>query len=448
VLSRAVIFRLGTALLGLAALASCNQRRLGSEHDAGGPSVGDGGRVDTPIDRGPPDGPSDNRLDAPADGAPFDVSAADVSVDVTRDEGVDAPPAVCPAAVPPLDVCGCGCCGGAPGRDACYYPSLGQSRDAIPNPMPTPQECATNGCDEGVHYLCCADPGPDSAMPAVCAVDTSIEDMARFTITRRDGDICTTLELGGVAPSLPLVTGPPGRPNVNAWRGPCLPLMTPQPAMGGLGQVTPGTSGTPLPRYDVHVVLFFDHGGGIADAVRIDRDEVAVAPHCATTVCPVCGGTCAFDATYRFTTNGGLAAYRDTTVLAPPASFLYQREPEASPVPEMSCAPALPTCGGDAIDVSDVMAAFTDPDVQDALTRSMGAATLPFYGQDQRGGDGAAFQITRDGGGGFLIGAPCPAGSTPPTCLEIPSGLSRLVSLLIAFNQQQLADPACASLRP
>jgi hypothetical protein len=286
-------------------------------------------------------------------------------------------------------------------------------------------------------------------MPAVCALDTSIEDQARFTITRRDGDICTTLELGGVAPMLPLVTGPPGWANVNAWRAPCLPLMAPQLAIGGLGQVTPGTSGTllPFPRYDVHVVLFFDHGGGTADAVRIDRDEVAVAPRCSTTVCPVCGSACAFDATYTYGFTGGHVAFVDEVTLAPPASYQHRRSPVSTMPPDITCAPPPPACGGTAIDVGDIMAAVADPDVQQALSRSLGPSGPGFYGVDPRPTDGEAFQFVQTGGGAFLIGGSCPAGST--SCTDIPGGLARLQSLLIAFDRQQLqSDPACAPLRP
>ncbi len=260
--------------------------------------------------------------------------------------------------------------------------------------------------------------------------------------------MCTTLELGGGAPILP-ITGPPGRANANAWRAPCDGSAAPRFAIGGLGTVTPGTSGTllPFPRYDVHVVLFFDSGTGVAEAVRIDQDEVAVASRCTSGACPPCGATCQLDATYRFTTSGGLAAYRDATVLAPPASYTRLRHPEAVPGTERSCAPPFPPCGGASVDVADVMAALSDPDVRDALTRSMGAATLPFYGVDYRGGDGPASQITRDGGGGFLIGGPCPDAPTRP-CTPIPPGLSRLLSTLVALDQQQIADPSCDFSRP
>src|SRR4029079_2607747 len=151
--------------------------------------------------------------------------------------------------------------------------------------------------------------------PTICGIDTSIEDLPRFTITRRDGPTCTTLELGGTAAILP-ITGPPGRTNVNAWRAPCDGSAARVNAIGGLGKVTPGTSGTllPFPRYDVHVVLFFDAGSGVADAVRISHDAVAIAAPVAWTrrARAASGGECAFDTTYTYSyETGQLAPFGD-----------------------------------------------------------------------------------------------------------------------------------------
>jgi hypothetical protein len=386
-------------------------------------------------------------VDAPVGDAAPDATG-DGAGDTTIDTTPDATSAVCPTGLPPLEVCGCGCCGGVAESWRCYYPARGETREAIPNPMPSPTECALVGCTEGSRYVCCADPGPAVEPTRVCAADTSIEDLSRFAVTRRDGDVCTTVEVGGTVPMLP-ITGPPGRPNTNAWRAPCDGSAPRAYAIGGLGAVTPGTAGASA-RYDVHVVLFFYRqpptGVGAVEAVRIDAADVAIALPCGGDACTTCGA-CQLDATYRFTTNGGLGAYRDATVLSPPASYLYQRKPEGLPVPERSCAPAFPACGSAALDVGDVMAALADPDVKQAFAQSLGVAPLPFYGVDYRGGDGAADQITRDGGGGFLIGGPCPSAPTAP-CTPIPAGLSRLVSTLRALDQQQLADPTCDFTRP
>jgi hypothetical protein len=275
------------ATLTVIAAMSCRRplRLLGGEAgDTGVPANADA----APTDAAPTDAASTDA--APTDALATIDASVDVPADLTIDSIADATVGVCPAAVVPLDVCGCGCCGGEAPMGACYYPSLGESRDAIPNPMPTPAECANDGCIEGSRYVCCADPGPAPAHGTICAFDTSLEDLPRFTVTERDGDVCTTLEIGGTVPRFRIST-PPAYAGTNGWRGPCDKSTAPVWAIGGLGQVTPGRSGTllPFPRCDVHVALFFDSGSGVADVVRIDRDDVGVAPQCASVTCPVCG---------------------------------------------------------------------------------------------------------------------------------------------------------------
>jgi hypothetical protein len=204
--------------------------------------------------------------------------------------------------------------------------------------------------------------------------------------------------------------------------------------------------GGPFSRYDIHVALFFDSGTGVADAVRIDEDDVAVQPFCRE-LCPPCGYACAFDATYFYGLDGGDVLFRHTVILEPPARFTHVRSPVTTMPADLWCVPPVPACDSPAIDPREVMAALRDPDVREAFTRSLLAGMTPLYGVDQRPVDGQAFKITRAGGGGFLIGEPCPPGSNT-SCLEIPGGLSRMRSLLLAFDQQQLADPSCEFVRP
>jgi hypothetical protein len=315
--------------------------------------------------------------------------------------------------------------------------------------MPTPQQCATAGCSYGTRYACCADPGPQPAPSAIfCSVDASKEDLPLFAFTKRDGETCTTVEMGLTSGKPPQITTPFGNGDALGLRGPC-DSFSGLGAIGGVGSITlhPSSTGDGN-HYDVHVALFFDTRTGIADVSRIDVDDIALTS-CPATGCQPCMGACAFDATYRYGFVGGRVSWVDTAVIAPPAAYQHIRSPVTTMPADITCAPAPPACGGPAIDVGDVMAAFGDADVQDALARSKTAGTYPFYGQDPRPSDGQAFQLTRDGGGGFLIGGPCPPGSTASSCTEIPGGLSRLKSVLLAFDQQQLqADPTCAQLRP
>jgi hypothetical protein len=301
------------------------------------------------------------------------------------------------------------------------------------------------GCSAGIRHLCCADPGPQPGVAAICAYNTSEEDYPRWQITRRDGAVCTTLE-SSLDPNGDLIVGP-GLTGARGWRGPC-DGATMEYAIGGLGTVTwsPLTHIDGSTHRDIHVALFFDSGSGVADVVRIDADDVANGPICQKGRCPVCAGTCAFDSRYQYGFTGGRTAYRRRTSLDPPASFTHVVSPTMTSPPDQSCAPALPACGGAAIDTGDAMAALSDRDVQDAFERSKGAAVIPLYGTDPRVLDGQVFEITRSGGGGFQVGGQCPPGAPTSACMPIPGGLSRLVSVLTALDAQQLGDPTCAGL--
>jgi hypothetical protein len=101
-------------------------------------------------------------------------------------------------------------------------------------------------------------------------------------------------------------------------------------AIGGLGAVTgePATA-TPTapPATTSTVALFFDSGTGIADAVRIDADDLAIGAHCDP-------GAVSdlrwhvhvrYDVPYGY--DGGHVRFLDTVILAPPASFTHVARP-------------------------------------------------------------------------------------------------------------------------
>jgi hypothetical protein len=248
------------ALGALLAVAACHRSPVAGIAASGG------------RDAGPDVGASSAAGDAGQDqGSARDASASDAGADSGGGGGV------CPAGVAPVDSCGCGCCGPVAGQVVCYYPLLGQSRDALVEPPPPPSQCANVGCALGVHHICCADPGPDPAADGYCGADISVEDLPRFTITRYDGATCTTLELSsGIGANSQLaISAPPGWNITSATRGTC---GAPQDAyaVGGLGSVVLPGATTFAPLYDVHVVLFFDDGTGTAVPVRLDVDRIAV----------------------------------------------------------------------------------------------------------------------------------------------------------------------------
>ncbi len=230
------------------------------------------------------------------------------------------------------------------------------------------------GCSFGVRHVCCADPETPPGVLTVCANNTSDEDFPRFQVTTRDGVLCTTLELGAGGGNIPIMgTGPYSQ--AMAWRGRCDGTADAVRAIGGLGTVTVSPLRHPdgAYGYDIHLAVFFDSGTGIASAVRIDVDDLAVGAHCDPGSCAICGGTCAFDTTYRYGYDGGRVRFLDYVILAPPASFTHVRTPTTTMPADRSCAPPLPLCGEPAIDAGDAMAALMDADVQSAFERSKGA---------------------------------------------------------------------------
>jgi hypothetical protein len=193
--------------------------------------------------------------------------------------------AVCPVGVAVLDICGCGCCGGQPGATYCYYPAVGQTREAIPNPIPP--SCAAAGCAFGGRHLCCADPGETASNAMYCARDSSSEDYPSFTVNRQDGDTCTEVVFSltsSVSKTRFRLSSSWGGFD-SAWRGPCDGSGSRSRAIGGLGTVVREDGADGLTHLGMHFALFFDGGAGAADSVRFDVDDVVLGN------CPADGGT-------------------------------------------------------------------------------------------------------------------------------------------------------------
>ena len=118
-----------------------------------------------------------------------------------------------------------------------------------------------------------------------------------------------------------------------------------------------------------------------------------------------------------------------------PTTYRYERIPTGPTAEPTTCAPALPACDTpNAIDLADIKRDSADPDVQAALSLK----TPPLYGRDLRPNDGSIFALTASTGGGFLVGAACPA--TTSSCIGIPAGIAKLVLDLRALDEQQLMD--------
>jgi hypothetical protein len=112
----------------------------------------------------------------------------------------------------------------------------------------------------------------------------------------------------------------------------------------------------------------------------------------------------------------------------------------------LQCSVEIPACDADAggaITVADLIAAIANADVQAALAAPTDA-DLNVYGQDPRAMDGQVFAFRRFDGRGFFVGDACNGAAG---CRDVPDGLAVLEGLLVALDQQQLAQPACAMLR-
>jgi hypothetical protein len=205
---------------------------------------------------------------AAPDGAAPDGGPSIIEMDAASEHG----PSACPAGAPTLDVCGCGCCGPVMGR-GCYYPSRGETAASIPNPMPSPEACATAGCSAGKRYLCCGDPGPLSGGTATYCLNDMATAIDRYVFNKREAGICTSflLEAYTSPNDLPLVT-PPSFGVARAQRRPCDGSVAPATAIGGLGDVRLTQAAGTRARFDVHVALFFDGGSGAAIVERFDID--------------------------------------------------------------------------------------------------------------------------------------------------------------------------------
>jgi hypothetical protein len=104
-----------------------------------------------------------------------------------------------------------------------------------------------------------------------------------------------------------------------------------------------------------------------------------------------------------------------------------------------ACSNMVP-CVGDALIMSDLLAALDHPDVVAAF-----AARDIVYGVDSRPFDGTVLRIAR-GGDEFFVGDACRPGSAG--CIDIPPGVQALATLLGSLQDARLAEPTCDTIFP
>ncbi len=93
------------------------------------------------------------------------------------------------------------------------------------------------------------------------------------------------------------------------------------------------------------------------------------------------------------------------------------------------------------------MRVILDADVQAALSKPADPTMPLIFGRDNRPVDSPIFRFSRGDGREFFVGGPCMTTGSATSCKDIPAGIARLVTELLALDQQQLADPSCAALR-
>jgi hypothetical protein len=187
-----------------------------------------------------------------------DASQVGDSADATPDAST-----TCPANSPRIThSCGLGAAG-----TSCYYPAFGESPQSL-----------NSSCDDFT-WVCCADPGPATSAASYCATDTSREDQAEVTFTKRDDSECLTAVMFQTAAASSFFSTPPGYGMVTGYRGACdaSPSVQVQYAIGALGSVADSAAadGGAVRRFDVHLVFFFDNGSGTPDTARADVDGLA-----------------------------------------------------------------------------------------------------------------------------------------------------------------------------
>jgi hypothetical protein len=138
--------------------------------------------------------------------------------------------------------------------------------------------------------------------------------------------------------------------------------------------------------------------------------------------------------------DGGRIATRDFSVLDC-VTYRHVRENFSTPsAPPLRCEQQLACSAPSGVSAESVTSALTNADVRAAFAR---APVL--YGRDMRPVDGQVFMITQ-AGKVVTVGTDCSVPGTGGACEAIPAGVSALVRLLRALDQEQLASEPCASV--
>jgi len=222
-------------------------------------SGGTGGR-DRDAATPTPDAPSD-AVSETSPGASFDAAINSTPIDAG---------AACVTAPEPYVACGCGCCGGVDPYSVCYYPARGETLQAFVTSEPTPDECSSVGCTEGVAYLCCAAPAKPPLKAEYCA-DYAPTALDHIYVRMTRAGTCVSLTLVSPAPTSNWpVELTPDWGIESAQRYPCDASLFPERAIGAIGAIR---EAPPL-VFQLDLTLFFDVETGVAEPVQLKVDDL------------------------------------------------------------------------------------------------------------------------------------------------------------------------------
>jgi hypothetical protein len=115
---------------------------------------------------------------------------------------------------------------------------------------------------------------------------------------------------------------------------------------------------------------------------------------------------------YRWSTQGGLVAWHNSYAVAPPSTLTVTREVYNRGT-EATCSLELPTCGDPRIDLGELNAALTAPEIEAEFTDDP-----QVIGFDSRPVDGTVLLVEREDGKQLILGsgAQCDAGIADQRC--------------------------------
>jgi hypothetical protein len=175
--------------------------------------------------------------------------------------------------------CVCQCCPSAPRDAACYYPSAGETLQAIKDKEAADRNvvnCAGAGCSSGTRYVCCMPAAPEPASAATYSASAYSGDMDNLTI-RKVGTPCAQILLSRPAKTRAgfHLDGASGWGLMAANFGVCPEGSYVQSVEGALGTVEFRGEGNNC-EVDVHMTLYDLSATGEMKTIRMDIDGLSV----------------------------------------------------------------------------------------------------------------------------------------------------------------------------